>query len=98
MRYNYTRSATDLRLIGDDLGISRDMAHTIVRDDLGKRKIWSRFVPHKLTEEQKAKRMETSRDLISTCDQDPLLLENIVTGDENWCCQFDPESKLQSMA
>ena len=29
-------------------------------------------------------------------DQDPLLLENIVTGDETSCYQFDPESKQQS--
>ena len=68
------------------------------RNDLVKRKILSRFVSHKLTDEQKAKRMETSGDFISMCDQEPLLLENIVTGDETWCYQFDPESKRQSMA
>ena len=62
-----------LRLIEEELGISKDTAHTIFRDDLCKRKICSRFVPHKLTDEQ-----------------DPLVLENIVTGDENWCYQFDP--------
>ena len=73
------------------------MAHTIVRDDLGKRKICSRFALHKLTDEQKIKCMETSGDFISMCDQDPLLLENILTGDETWCYQFDPESKRQSM-
>ena len=70
-----------LRLIAEELDISKDTAHIIVRDDLGKRKICSRFVPHKLTDEQKAKRMETSEDFISMCDQDPLLLENIFTGD-----------------
>ena len=32
------------------------------------------------------------------CDQDPMLLENIVMGDETWCYQFNPESKRQSMA
>ena len=87
-----------LKLIAEELGISKDTARTIVRDDLGKRKICSQFVPHKLTDEQKAKRMETSGDFISMFDQDPLLLENIVTGDEIWCYQFDPESKRQSMA
>ena len=86
-----------LRLIAEELGISKDTTHTIVRDDLGKRNICSRFVPHRLTDEQNAKRMETSGDFISICDQDPLLLENIVTGDETWCYQFDPESKWQSM-
>ena len=51
-----------LRLIEEELGISKDMAHTIIHDDLGKRKICSQFVPHKLTDEQKAKRIETSGD------------------------------------
>ena len=64
-----------LRLIVEELGISKDTAHTIVRDDLGKRKVCSRFVLHKPTDEQKAKRMETFGDFISLCDQDPLLLE-----------------------
>ncbi|KAJ4427673.1 hypothetical protein ANN_25322 [Periplaneta americana] len=80
-----------LRLIAEELDISKDTVHTIVRDDLGKRKICSRFVPHKLTDEQKAKRMETSGDFISMCDQDPLVLKTIVTGDETWYYQFDPE-------
>ena len=44
-----------LRLIAGELGISKDTAHTIVRDDLGKRKICSPFMPHKLTDERKAK-------------------------------------------
>ncbi|KAJ4444890.1 hypothetical protein ANN_06688 [Periplaneta americana] len=87
-----------LRLISEELDISKDTVHTIIRDDLGKRKICSRFVPHKLTDEQKAKRVETSGDFISMCDQDPLLLKTIVTGDETWCYQFDPESKRQSMS
>ena len=87
-----------LRLIAEELGINKDTAHTIVRDDLGKRKMCSRFVTHKLTDEQKAKRMETSGDLISMCDQDPMLLENIVSGDETSCYQFDLESKPLAMA
>ena len=37
-----------LILIVEELGISKNTVHTIVRDDLGKRKICSRFVPHKL--------------------------------------------------
>ena len=57
-----------LRLFAEELGISKDTARTIFRDDLGKRKIWSRFVPHKLTDEQKAKRMETSEDFTSKSD------------------------------
>ena len=64
-----------LRLIGEELGISKDTAHTIVRDDLSKSKICFQFVSHKLTGEQKETRMETSGNLIFTCNQDPLLLK-----------------------
>ena len=81
-----------LRLIAEELSINKDTAHTIVRDDLGKRKICSRFVPHKITDEQKAKRMDSYGNFIFMCDHDPLLLGNIVTGDVTWCYQFDTES------
>ena len=86
------------RLIAEELGISKNTAHTIVCDDLGKRKICSRFVPYKLTDEQKVKLIETSGDYISMCHQNPLLLENIVKGNETWCYKFDPELKRQLMA
>jgi len=83
--------------MAEELGISKGTVHNIAREDLCKRKICSRFVPHKLTDEQKAKRMETSGDFITMCDKDPSFLRTIVTGDETWCYQFDPESKRQSM-
>ena len=86
-----------LRLMAEELGISKDTVHTIVREDLGKRKICSRFVLYKLTDEQKAKRMETSGDFITICDQDPSFLRTTFTGDETWCYQFDPESKRKSL-
>ena len=38
-----------LRLMAEELGISKNTVHTIVREDLGKRKICYRFVPHNLT-------------------------------------------------
>ena len=87
-----------LRLIVEELGISKDTAHTIVHDDLGKQKIFSWFVPHKLTDKQKAKQMETSGDFIFMCYHDQLLLENIDMGDETRYYRFDSESKLQSIA
>ena len=83
--------------MAEELGISKDTVHTIVCKDLGKRMICSQFVPYKLTDEQKAKRLETSGDFITMCVQDPSFLRTIITGDETWCYQFDPESKWQSM-
>ena len=89
-----------LSLIVEKLGIRKKTAHTFVREK-GKRKTCFRFVPHKLTDEQKARgneSVEISLDFICMCAQDPLLLENIVTGDETCCYEFDPESKRQWMA
>ena len=74
-----------LRLIAEEFALARTRRTPSSPDDLGKRKICSRFMPHKLTDEQKAKRRETSRDFFSMCDQDPLLLENIAMRDETWC-------------
>ena len=74
-----------LRLIAGELGISKDTAPTIVRDYLGKRKNSSDLCRTSSQTGRKKKRMETSGDFISMCDQDPLFLENIVTGDETWC-------------
>jgi hypothetical protein len=65
--------------MAEELVISKDTVHPIVREDLGKRKTCSHFVTHKLTDEQKAKRMETSGDFI-TRDQDPSFLRTIVIG------------------
>ena len=48
--------------MAEELGIGKETVRTIVREDLGKRKICSRFVPHRLTAEQKEKRMECAND------------------------------------
>jgi len=87
-----------LRLMAEELGIGKEAVRTIVREDLGKRKICSRFVPHRLTAEQKEKRMECANDFVRMCHQDRSFLTTIVTGDETWCYQYDPETKCLSMA
>ena len=69
-----------LRLMAGELGISKDTVHTIVCKYFGKQKICSRFVPRKLTDEQKVKLMGISGYFIIMCDQDPSFLRNIVKG------------------
>ena len=51
-----------LRLIAEELGISKDTMHTIVRDDLGKRKTCSQFVPHKLLQTSSCFSVEGGRE------------------------------------
>ena len=44
---------TTLQMIADLLNIGKETVRRIVTEDLGKRKICARFVPHALTKEQK---------------------------------------------
>lgn len=71
--------------MAEELGISKDTVRTIVHKDLGKWKICSQVVPHKLTDKRKAKQMETFGGLITICDQDPFFLQTIIIGGETWC-------------
>ncbi|GFS75736.1 HTH_48 domain-containing protein [Nephila pilipes] len=65
-------------------------------EDLKKKILCARFVPHTLTTEQKEHRIASSEDLIAAADEDPNFLKTIVTGDESWCLEYDPETKRQS--
>ena len=80
------------------MNTGKDTVRKIVVEDLRKRKICSRFVPHSLTPGQKDRRIATCRDLIATADNDPDFFKKIVTGDETWCFAYDPTTKRQSAA
>lgn len=85
-----------IEMIAESLNMSVGSVFTIMTEDLKKKKLCARFVPHSLTTEQKEHRIASSEDLIATADQDPNFLKNIVTGDESWCLEYDPETKRQS--
>ena len=68
----------------------------VLRERLGLRKIWARWVPHLLTDEQKQSRVRLASQVIEKYDKcDPLRLEEIVTGDETWIYHFQPDSKAK---
>ena len=47
-----------LRMLADEVNIDKDTVRRIVVEDLRKRKICSRFVPHSLTPEKKTREMQ----------------------------------------
>jgi len=69
-------------MLADEVNIGKDTVRKTLVEDLRKRKIYSRFVPHSLTPEQKDRRTAACRDLIATADSDPGFFKKIVTGDE----------------
>ncbi|GFX06781.1 FLJ37770-like protein [Trichonephila clavipes] len=80
------------------LNINKETIRTILKcpEDLDNTKVCARFVPHTLSPEQKEMRSVHCRDIISTAENDPNFLKSIVTGEETWCFQYDPETKRQS--
>ncbi|GFS71524.1 histone-lysine N-methyltransferase SETMAR [Nephila pilipes] len=72
-----------IEMIAESLNMSVGSVFTIMTEDLKKKKLCARFVPHTLTTEQKEHRIASSEDLIAAADEDPNFLKTIVTGDES---------------
>jgi len=51
------------------------------------------MAPRILTHDQKQRRLHISSDLLSNAE----MFDRVITGDETWCFQYDPETKRQSM-
>lgn len=93
---------SDRRVTVDDiartLSLSVGTAHKIVHDDLGYSKVSCRWVPKMLTAEHKQRRVELSQQCLCRYEKDgDEFLKKVVTCDETWVCQYEPESKRQSM-
>jgi hypothetical protein len=44
-------------MMADELNINKEMIHQIFHEDLWRRKICAKFIPHRLMDEQKHKRL-----------------------------------------
>jgi len=83
-------------LMGDGFGVNREMIHQILVEDLGKRKVASRFVPHVLSDDQRHECVQYAKDIIKTARRNKHFLNLIVAADETWCFRYDPTTKRQS--
>jgi hypothetical protein len=86
-----------LIMMSDELDINKELIRQTHHEDLRKRKICTKFVPHSLTDEEKQRRLTSCQDFIQTCQDNPSFLDCIVIGDELWVFQNDPETKRESM-
>ncbi len=85
-----------VRLIADKCNMSKDSVHRILTEDLQMRKICAKMVPKVLTDQRKENRVEVSQDVLERSESDPRLFDRVITGDETWIFEYDPESKRQS--
>ena len=89
---NHVRDVIDtdrrltVREISEDIGISKTSVHWILRETLGMSRVCARWVPRRLTEDEKAKRVQLSKIFLRRYARDPDFLDKIISVDETWLC------------
>jgi len=73
--------------------MNRKTVRQIVKEYLGMRKISAKMVPRILTHDQKQRWLHISSNFLRNAE----MFDRVITGDETWCFQYDPETKRQSM-
>jgi len=76
----------------EQVNIDTETVRKILTEDLGMRKVCAKMVPKKLTEEPKQRRVTICQDLLEKQDY---ILGRVITVDEAWIHQYDPETKRQ---
>lgn len=84
------------RMIAEELDLNHTTVHQVLREELNMRKVCAKLVPKILTVQQKDNRMEICRDLLGRMERDSDFLKHVITGDESWIFEYDPETKRQS--
>jgi len=86
-----------VKMVADMVNINRETVRQILHDKLNMKKVCAKMVPKNLSAEQKERRKEVCVDSLQTIENDPGFLEKVITCDETWIFQYDPETKRQSM-
>ena len=81
-----------VRSIAQQVTIDRERVRKILTDGLDMRKVCAKIVPKELTEERKQRRVKICQDLLERQDD---ILGRVITVDEIWVYQYDPETKQQ---
>ncbi|GFU16349.1 HTH_48 domain-containing protein [Nephila pilipes] len=72
-----------VREIGEEVGVSKDSSHVILREYLNINRVAVKFVSKLLSPEQKDLRFDVAQDLLDTANTDPGFLSTMITGDES---------------
>ena len=86
-----------VRMIANELNMNCKREWTIITKHLGMRKICAKMVPMLLNEEQKKRRVQVCHDILKERETEPNLLGRVITDDESWIFEYDPETKRQSL-
>jgi hypothetical protein len=79
------------RMIAEYLKKPKTIVHWILKEDLGKIKLCSGFVPHSLTPEERKDQVTSCRGIVEIDDADKNFFNKIIMGDDTWCCAMTPK-------
>ena len=85
------------RLIPDTFSILKTGVLRILKEDLKKRKLCSRFVPHALTRKKMDEWVVACQVLLNMINSDKTFPDKVITGDESWCFAYDPETNGRAL-
>ncbi len=77
-------------------GIPSTTVHRILKKDLHLKLKCARFIPRNLTPRHLRLRLETAQKMLRLLQAEPNYLERVITSDETWVHQYDPETRRQS--
>ena len=86
-----------IRMIAEMTNCRKETVRQILGENLNMSKVCAKLVPKNLTADQKLKRFQDCSDTVERLKDDPDLLNRVITCDETWIFQYDPETKWQSM-
>jgi hypothetical protein len=84
-------------MIADEVNMNRETVRLMMTNEFGMRKICAKMVTWNLTDQQWDVWMSVYADLLEQAEADPVLMDLVITGDESWFFQNDPETKCQSL-
>ena len=85
-----------IETISAQLYVSDGTVHTIIYKELKMWKIYMKFVPMVLREDQKERRCHDNRKIVELINSDSAVVDALVTSDESWIYCYDPETKRLS--
>ena len=83
-----------IETISAQFDVSMGTVHKIIDEELKMRKIFAKFLPRVLREDQKER--QDSKEMVELITSDPTVLDALVTYDESWIYCYDLETKRQS--
>ena len=86
-----------VRRLAEELAIPKTIIHEIMDNQLGMKKVCTRWILKLLTPIQRANRVDCCQELLQQSEVNPAkFFDSIVTGDESWIHHYDPLSQLEA--